>query len=50
MILKINNGRGDLNLESMDIVIYTVSIDYLIKPLAVLKECFRLVKHGVFNV
>jgi 2-polyprenyl-3-methyl-5-hydroxy-6-metoxy-1,4-benzoquinol methylase len=35
-----------LNSESLDIVICTVSIDYLIYPLTVLKECFRLLKHG----
>lgn len=32
--------------ESIDIVICTVSIDYLIHPLTVLKECHRLLKPG----
>jgi hypothetical protein len=35
-----------LNSDTMDIVICTVSIDYLIYPLVVLKECHRLLKSG----
>ena len=32
--------------DSLDLVICTVSIDYLIYPLAVLKESYRLLKPG----
>jgi ubiquinone/menaquinone biosynthesis C-methylase UbiE len=33
---------------TLDLVICTVSIDYLIHPLEVLKECHRLMKSGTF--
>jgi hypothetical protein len=36
--------------QSLDIVICTVSIDYLIYPLTVLKECHRLLKFGFISV
>lgn len=34
--------------DSLDIVICTVSINYLIYPVEVLKECYRLLKTGTF--
>ena len=41
-----NQGWTWLKEESLDLVICTVSIDYLIHPLAVLKQCYRLLKPG----
>lgn len=32
------------NADAFDVVICTVSIDYLIYPLEVLKECYRILK------
>ena len=34
------------NIDAFDVVICTVSIDYLIYPLEVLKECYRILKQG----
>ena len=36
-----------LDSHSIDTVICTVSIDYLIYPLSVLKECYRVLKKGI---
>jgi predicted SAM-dependent methyltransferase len=35
-----------IHTASVDLIICTVSIDYLIYPLTVLKECHRLLKPG----
>jgi ubiquinone/menaquinone biosynthesis C-methylase UbiE len=37
-----------LDSESMDVVICSVSIEYLIYPVASLKECRRILKQGMF--
>jgi ubiquinone/menaquinone biosynthesis C-methylase UbiE len=39
-----------LKSDSMDAVICTVSIDYLIYPKVVLRECFRVLKSGIPTV
>jgi len=53
-VADLNNSEKQqwswLSSESMDTVVCTVSIDYLIYPIPVLKECFRLLKFGCLEL
>jgi ubiquinone/menaquinone biosynthesis C-methylase UbiE len=52
-VYDLNEGENQewtwLKEDSLDLVICTVSIDYLIYPLAVLKESYRLLKPGTLH-